>query len=286
MMVRFHSNEWQPGFLQTSPMFEPLRGVGKLFEQLNYWPEIESMNQLNADSRKVIATKSGKRICFVPQMKATREFEQQYEPRIYLSGEIQTREHNWHDLFNALAWVAYPRSKAALNQLHYHALLQERAQHERVRSPLRDIATHIDESGVIVVSSSIDLIELLKNFEWKTLFWEQRASVLRQMKFFLFGHGLYEKALCPYVGMTGKGILFHVSQTFFRQSVINQVAMIDIWLDNFLLRKHFTLTDLVPVPVLGYPGWASDNADSSYYDNQSYFRQRKMKKESRSSNFS
>lgn len=275
-MIHPDSNEWLPSFLNTSLLFEPLQEMGKAFERLDHWPGIEKLNQLNPVG--AITTKSGQRVRFVPQAKGAREFAQQYEPRIYLTGEIQSREQNWHDLFNALAWGAFPRSKAALNQLHYHALLQERKHNKVVRSPLRDMATLIDESGVIVVSSSDYLLELLRNFEWKTLFWEQRATVLRQMKFFLFGHGLYEKALFPYIGMTGKGILFPVSEAFFKQRSIDQIAMIDVWLDNFLSRAVLTSADWVPVPVLGYPGWSPDNTDSAYYDNQHYFRPRAVKK--------
>lgn len=277
-MARAYSNDWLPGFLQTSPMFEPLREVGESFARLDHWPKIERLNQLNANSISGMMTKSGKRIQFVPQAKATNEFVQQYEPRIYLTGEIATREQNWHDLFNALAWVTFPRSKAALNQLHYHALLRERRPDKVVRSPVRDAATLIDESGVVVVSCSDYLIQLLKNFEWKALFWEQRATVQEHMKFFLFGHGLYEKALYPYLGMTGKGILFHVSETFFNQRSIDQIGMMDSWLDDFLSREYLTSADLTPVPVLGYPGWSPDNADSIYYDNQRYFRPRAMRK--------
>lgn len=278
MNARSLSNEWTSGFLQTSLMFEPLREAGKSFSNFNHWPDIENLNQLNADSIGKIVTKSHKSIRFVPQAKATSEFVQQYEPRIYLTGEIQTRAHNWHDLFNALVWATYPRSKAALNQLHYHALLEERKHHQEKRSALRDAATLIDESGVIIVSSNDYLIKLLKNFAWKTLFWQQRAAVLAQMRFFLFGHGLYEKALHPYLGMTGKGILLHVSEAFFNQRLIDQIVLIDIWLEDYLAQGYLTSADLVPIPVLGYPGWSPDNTDSSYYDNQSYFRQKKMKK--------
>ncbi len=272
------SQVWLPGFLQTSPMFEPLCEVGEPIGRLPHWPGIESLNPLLVDRKCGIATKSGKPIRFVPQAKTAREFVQQYEPRIYLTGEIQTREHNWHDLFNALAWLAYPRAKAALNHLHYHALRQESGRNKLVRSPLRDAVTLIDESGVVVVSSSEYLMQLLRNHEWKTLFWKQRAAVQVHMKFFLFGHGLYEKALRPYLGMTGKGMLFHVSETFFNQRVIDQVGMMDVWLDHFLSCTSLTSADLVPVPVLGYPGWSLDNADAVYYDNQHYFRPRTMKK--------
>ena len=277
MKTRSASDEWLSGFLHISPIFEPLRAAGKAFEYFNHWPDIENLNQLNTDQVGKIITKSGKSIHFVPQTKSTRAFVQQYEPRIYLTGEIQTRAHNWHDLFNALVWVTYPCAKAALNQLHYHALLEEREHHQAMRSPLRDAATLIDESGVIIVSSNDYLIELLKNFAWKTLFWHQRAAVLAQMKFFLFGHGLYEKALHPYLGMTGKGLLFQVSEAFFNQHLTDQIAMMDSWLEDYLARECLTSADLMPVPVLGYPGWSPDNSDSSYYDNQRYFRPRKMK---------
>src|ERR1022692_1004856 len=33
-------------------------------------------------------------------------FERQYEPRCYLKGEVPTRDYNWHDLLNALVWLA------------------------------------------------------------------------------------------------------------------------------------------------------------------------------------
>jgi hypothetical protein len=44
-----------------------------------------------------------------------------YEHRIYTSGQVSTRPQSWHDLFNALVWMRYPRIKTALNSLHYQA---------------------------------------------------------------------------------------------------------------------------------------------------------------------
>ena len=92
------------------------------------------------------------------------------------------------------------------------------------------------------------------------------------------GHGLLEKALRPYPGMTGKGIVMPVENTFFEQNLADQIAMINVWLDNFLRRSTLSSADLTPVPVLGYPGWTPDNEDSTYYDNQQYFRPRRIMK--------
>lgn len=171
-------------------------------------------------------------------------------------------------------WLTFPRAKATLNQLHCQALLQELQAKETCRGPLRDATTLFDESGVVVVSSHDQLSQLLQNFEWKTLFWEQRTLLSSHMRFFIFGHGLYEKALNPYVGMTGKGIVLSVATDFFSESLQTQLMIIDGMLMEFIGQHLVKSTDLTPVPILGYPGWSLDNDNSRYYDNHRYFRAR------------
>lgn len=268
---------WTPDFLQASALFAPLRPAGNSLEYLHDWPDIGALEHLRDNAVVPPVTRSGKPVRFVPQDVAAREFTQQYEPRIYLAGEVQTRAHNWHDLFNALVWLTFPRAKAALNQLHYQALLQEHGNGKVQRGPLRDTATLFDESGVIVASSDAGLSKLLQDYEWKQLFWRQREAVGAHMRFFLFGHGLYEKALEPYTGMTGKGIILRVAQDFFRHPLALQLAAADSMLDNFLSGAAAAPVVLSPVPVLGYPGWSPDNADEGYYDNSQYFRARPMR---------
>lgn len=268
---------WTPDFLRVSPLFEPLRPAGSGLEHLHQWPDIGALENLQDNVAAPPITRSDKPVHFVSQDVLTRKFAQQYEPRIYLAGEVQTRVQSWHDLFNALVWLTFPRAKAALNQLHYQALLQEHGNEKVQRGSLRDTATLFDESGVIVVSSDAGLSKLLQDFEWKQLFWWQREAVCTHMRFFLFGHGLYEKALKPYTGMTGKGIILSVEQDFFRHPLPAQLAVADSMLDNFLSGGAAAPIVLSPVPVLGYPGWVSDNADEVYYDNSNYFRPRPMR---------
>ncbi len=266
---------WKSDFLQTSLLFEPIRNAGLHLEKLENWPDLDDINGLLADNLQPMKTASGHPVRFVSQDNILiGEFAKRYEPRIYLAGEIQTREQNWHDLFNALVWLTFPRAKAMLNQLHYQALLREQQAGEIRRGPLRDAATLFDESGVVVVSSHKRLNQFLKNFEWKTLFWEQRALLGTHMKFFVFGHGLYEKGLNPYIGMTGKGIVLSVENDFFSQSQQQQLINIDEMLAGFISPSLTACTDLTPVPILGYPGWSLDNDDSRFYDNRSYFRAR------------
>lgn len=266
--------QWRPNFLKASLIFEPLSDAGSYLEKLKSWPSLEDLNNQLAKRLQPIKTTSGCPVRYVPQNASVDAFAKRYEPRIYLAGEIQTRAQNWHDLFNALVWLTFPRAKAMLNQLHYQALLQEQQANETCRGSLRDAATLFDESGVVVVSSHDQLSQMLRDFEWKALFWEQRALLDTQMSFFVFGHGLYEKALNPYVGMTGKGVVFSVEPDFFSQSLQKQLLDIDEMLVDFIGQNLSVSTDLTPVPVLGYPGWSLDNGDSRYYDNQRYFRMR------------
>ncbi len=266
--------QWRPNFLQASLIFEPLYDVGRYLERLRNWPSLEDLNNQLNNRTQLIKTVSGHPINYVSQDVAVDVFAKRYEPRIYLEGEIQTRTQNWHDLFNALVWLTFPCAKAMLNQQHYRALLQELQANETRRGPLRDAVTLFDESGVVVVSSHTRLSQMLRDFEWKALFWEQRALLGAHMKFFIFGHGLYEKALNPYIGMTGKGVVLNVGADFFSQSLRKQLQEIDVMLVDFIGQDLSVSTDLTPVPVLGYPGWSLDNSDSRYYDNHCYFRTR------------
>jgi hypothetical protein len=94
------------------------------------------------------------------------------------------------------------------------------------------------------------------------------------MGFFLFGHGLYEKALRPYVGVTGQGLLVPVEPAFFAWPLARQLAHLDESLAAYLAAPSHcrSTSELTPVPLLGVPGWTADNADESYYDNTAYFR--------------
>lgn len=267
---------WNPDFMDLSPMFESFLHLKKYFTNRQTWPEPIDLNCLNKHNNQRLITQSGKSICFVPPTAGKPCFEQKYESRIFLTGQVQTRAQNWHDFFNALVWQIFPRAKAALNKLHYQTQLFELSNQVKNRSVLRDVATLFDESGVIVVSSQKKLITLLRSFEWKQLFWQEREAVLSSMRFFIFGHGLYEKALNPYIGMTGKGVIFDIDKTFFEQTTREQLQSIDLILEPFLLGTLSSSSDLTPIPLLGYPGWTEDNNDDRYYENRKYFRSRNI----------
>ena len=263
---------WNPAALLQSPLFAPLHPV-LLHCQQPQFPNLHDWNTLLAGPYSGIQVELGHVLRFVAQGQGKLGFESQYEPRCYLTGEVQARENNWHDLFNALVWLTFPQAKAAINTRHYQALKSAHDGHSQ-RGKVRDMATLLDESGVIVVSADKDLSELLRNFQWKELFWQQRARVAAHMGFYIFGHGLYEKAQTPYVGMTGQGLLLQVEAEFFQWQQDAQLNYIDQQLARYLRDPlHCVSTrELCPVPLLGVPGWCADNEQAEYYDNTAYFR--------------
>ncbi len=261
-----------------APLYPAITGLA-----VSSFPTLDDCNALLDSRPSPITVQSGLPLRFVAQQPGKQPFEAQYEPRCYLAGEVQMREHNLHDVFNALVWLTFPRTKAVLNARHYFALLEQPTLANNGRGSLRDANTLFDESGVIVAysdtPSGADLAGLLRGFQWKKLFWQQREQVRPQssqkaMGFYLFGHGLYEKALQPYIGMTGQGLLLAVQPKFFSWPQLQQLAHLDNLLADYLAApEHCRSTrDLSPVPLLGVPGWAADNDNAAYYDNAAYFR--------------
>lgn len=254
-------------------MFEPLRSHCDAL-RVERWPSLDALRQLLAEREPPLATRSGARLTVAPQGRRPDAFEDKYEARVYLKGEMQMREHNWHDLLNALVWLTFPQSKAALNERHYRALREQEAAGAQNRGPVQDAMTLFDEGGVIVAARGGKLLRLLEDFAWKDLFWRNRSCVTTDMRFYLFGHALYEKALNPFMGITGRGVLFEVDSEFLAAPLVIQIARLDAMLAARLLDpdRLCSTRELAPVPILGVPGWCPDNAHESYYDNLDYFQ--------------
>lgn len=253
------------------PMWQPLSLIiGQLDSS---FPTLVELNSLLASRQPPVLTKSGYTVSLVEQEYGALPFERQYEPRCYLSGEVPTRSHNWHDLLNALVWLTFPRAKATINARHYHELSHAQAS-PAGRGRVRDMNTLLDESGVLVPCANEEMAELLRTFQWDVLFWQRRDELNANMGFYLFGHGLYEKALRPYVGLTGQGLLLPVPPEFFNWTLPQRLECLDAVLADYLDSPENCLStrELTPVPLLGIPGWAAESESRAFYENEQYFR--------------
>src|SRR5262245_28061999 len=264
---------WDNDYAQASPVFEPLRvHGGAVFDRR--WPDLDDFRRMLDAREPPVCVSGGRPLRIVRQGPRPATFEEKYEARTYLRGELQVRNDHWHDYFNVLVWLAFPRTKAALNARHYAALKEQQAAGAPNRGPAQDALTLFDEGGVIVVSGDPDLLQMLRDWRWKELFWNHRQRLRTQARFMLFGHALYEKMLRPFTGVTARGILLDTSPGLLAAPIHEQLAVIDEMVAAHLSRPgSFAATrDLAVVPVLGVPGWLAENESESYYDNTDYFR--------------
>ncbi|MGD8789909.1 MAG: DUF3025 domain-containing protein [Burkholderiales bacterium] len=261
---------WSLEWIQRSPMFDPLAPVASRLPA-NNWPDIADLNAMPGISDGAIVNASGKPIHFVEQTGKATRFEDEFEPRTYLRGEVLVRRQSWHDLFNALVWMTFPRAKASINARHF-VLLREST--GRQRTSAGDALTHFDEDGVVVISSNRHLLQLLRDFRWKDLFWHRRDAVGAEMRFLLFGHAMYEKALRPFVGMTAKSVLLQMSTSALELEHAALNDLVDAQLATSIRDPgQFTRgRALAPLPVLGVPGWWPRNDSAGFYEDTSHFR--------------
>ncbi|MCU7834180.1 MAG: DUF3025 domain-containing protein [gamma proteobacterium symbiont of Taylorina sp.] len=271
-------NQWDPDFLNSSLIFSDLNILLKN-TPLTDWPGCSGLLAL---LDKPVILSSGQQLDMRVQDKTLPFPEMGYEERVYKKGIISTREQNWHDLFNAFIWLLFPKTKILLNSLHMQELQRQPG---KKRTPARDAITHLDESGIIIASSDENLINHLKNHQWQTLFvqsrscWSQQGNNSHQLKnnsigAFVFGHGMYEKALKPFIGFTGKAYCIKVDNNFYQNDKMTQYAVLDNLLCNDLQKKRSLSNSdhLSPIPILGVPGWSEENKDPDYYNNKAYFR--------------
>jgi hypothetical protein len=195
-----------------------------------------------------------------------------YEQRIVSRGEVVTRPGNWHDLFNALVWMRFPRTKRVLAELHASGPSAPGAGGRR--GPLRDAATQFDESGIVVAASDAGLLDLLAARRWRELFWDRRGEVERHMRFLVFGHGLYDALRSPFYRMCGRAALLTVPQRRLDGPVETLCDHADgIVAGRFAGRTWYPRPKaLLALPLLGIPGVCADNEHPGYYDDTVQFR--------------
>jgi hypothetical protein len=192
-----------------------------------------------------------------------------YERHIYETGQVPTREDNWHDLFNALAWCRWPRLKAAMNAAHYRRLGECGSE----RGPQRDALTLLDESGALVLARNRNVLQALARRDWQPAFQMLSCAWQGDVRVVLCGHALLEKALAPYKSMTAHALLLQVDSMPLQGEALLRQADIELAGRVSADALLATPSDLSPLPLAGIPGWwreTPQNAD--FYADRSVFR--------------
>ncbi|MDO6710988.1 DUF3025 domain-containing protein [Aliiglaciecola sp. 2_MG-2023] len=224
--------------------------------------------------------------------------EDYYETIIFKDKIIPTRPNSWHDLFNGLIWLNFPKTKTLLNEWHVEDIQSHGL---TPRTHRRNQITLFDECGVILAVSDPQICENLSNHQWKKVFiedrhkWANYNSYLHHdlerlnnqdshvkmpaAKAFVFGHANYEMLLNPFIGLTGKWLAVRVDNSFFEENYDRQLTILDSAIYELLNRKHLLSNSrkLSPIPLLGIPGWHLANENEDFYMNQDYFRPARSK---------
>lgn len=196
-----------------------------------------------------------------------------YEEYIYATAQIPTRAQNWHDIFGALIWCLFPKTKALLNQLH----MAEIAEHGlKQRSRLRNKLTLFDECGLVLClePTALHHAEALRNHQWQQSFLSQRQDWWRGIRPMIFGHAIYEMATQPFIGLTAKSFFVDVPAGFSQWCLTDAYSFIDNKLHEQIANGTVLLDNqqLTPLPLLGVPGWYNENETAGFYNNTDYFR--------------
>ena len=252
---------------------------------------LEGLNQ--AAAARDVRNASGRQIRFIasPNSGMPKPCAINYEAGIADCGAVPTRTRGvvaWHDYFNALVWLMFPLTKAAINQRQAAVIAAEGI--SGTRGSLRDALTLFDESAVLFVSPDASQYDDLKEFRWSRLFVERRAEFAARTHCVVFGHALLQKLLNPYkaicghcVGLNGtlsdpasadplrrRGSQSDITPDEHSQALT--IADMDSRLARWIVQRSFGKQMLTPLPVLGVPGWWRANESPEFYNDPDVFR--------------
>lgn len=278
-MAKYLKSKWVQGFWKTQIYFNPVSVLAHELAPYSHWPTLKEYQTILESAGTAIKNANGQLLNVVEQGPKAKSFEENYAPRIYLTGEMQTRTENWHDFFQVLTWRLFPKTKSIINQRQYLSSSTRVESNNRYagRTNCENMLSLFDECGAVLLYTDTLLAQFAKDYEWKQLLWDHRYRITNRFSCFVFGHALFEKLFNPYIGMTANCIFIRCDSNFFSLPLSDQINFIDSELSQRLSDEvaYQNPADLSPFPILGLPGWYPQNQDEAFYDNSSYFRPKK-----------
>jgi Protein of unknown function (DUF3025) len=188
-------------------------------------------------------------LSFVPQAALPRG--EAFEAFVARTASVPTRDH-LHDFFSGLIWLHHPALKRRLNELQAAAIARDGVR--PVRGPLRDALTRFDEHGALL-DAPASIWQALHSRDWQRLFVVER-SLWKQARLRIVGHALLEQlAIAPRKPLTA-----FVHGAGHETGVVSSAA------------ESWSARALLPLPVLGVPGWWPENENAGFYADVSVFR--------------
>jgi hypothetical protein len=198
MSLAQHSG-FRPRIHEESPWYGPIAPWLARFSALARFPSPDELSALYHERTSGLGLPALRFVACAKSKKKKKRPRAQpielgllYEGRVVERGEVPTRPDDWHDLFNALAFIAFPRAKWALHARQY-ALLKARIPATATRLPNartreQDALTLFDEGGICVLAPAA-LGATLHEADDALLAAAHKAGSARVLP---FGHALYE----------------------------------------------------------------------------------------------
>jgi hypothetical protein len=231
------------------------------------WPQPEEYDEL---ARLVPRAPDVRLPRFVAQSRDTLSKAGGYEAHVATLRAVPTRRHSWHDLFNMVVWAHFPKLRWALNALHVDPDVGPKDPRNG-RAPAQNLAASFDEAGLLVVSTSADVLSDLRELKFKRVFWERREELCATTRFWLVGHGTLETLLAPHPGIVARGLQLQVSRLPGPQEEDAFRFEVDALAATHIHAWRTARSVLDPLPVLGIPGYFR-NDQSEFYDDANHFR--------------
>lgn len=224
-----------------------------------------------AEVNRLAAARLPAGLCFAEQDAALAADGLSYEQRIGERGLIAMRRDSLHDLYGALMWLTWPRSKWAIHQGQMAGI---RALGPKQRSRQQQALTHIDEAGLIVVSDDASLIAALQGHDWQGLLIERRDD-WAQAAVYAIGHALFELRQCrPHDLLAAKVIAVEAAADWFALEATRQHAALDACIASGIdaCKAAADPKDQSTLPLAAIPGWDTRNNDPEFIASAECFR--------------
>jgi len=261
------SNIWQTKFCNGFKGFDFIHELlGQYWFRFSSIPSISQLNKLAQDYYYAAHIAKAHQVSFEPQ-----QYDLPYEENVFKHQKVYTRLNSWHDFFNNITWTLWPRTKWAIVKAIFSQDLEQ--QKTKNRTSKQSFLAQFDECGMLIVTAISGLVHEIQQHNWVNLFFHQRAQHLL-LQPIVFGHGLMEKALDPYVGMTGKAMMIIVNPQYFHLSPAIRLKFLDSIVSHLLSSSHCpqSAKALQPFPMLGMPQWYQNNERKEFFDRTDYFR--------------
>ena len=236
-------------------------------------PEWPALAALERAREQAIAADGIARPRFVAQDRGLLADGLHYEQRV-AAGGVATRAECWHDLFNAMVWLRWPRTKQALNDAQVDGITEVGT---RMRTRRQCALTHFDEAGAIVLVADDAVLAAWNRHDWVELFATRAETWGDVVAARVFGHATLEHALVDEPLLVAKAVALHAPPSLVRAFAggdARATARVDRRIAALVDAGDLLADpqDLRPLPLSGIPGWHRLGGDARFLRSAPCFR--------------